>query len=74
MDRFHLVEAAQLPQLGASAAYFQAVEEKLLEHKQYIWKHSDDMPEIAGWRGTARRRARLAAPRPRATTYTGGDS
>src|SRR5262245_17698124 len=40
-----------LPHLGARAAYFkQALREKLIEHKQYVCKHGDDMPEIAGWR------------------------
>jgi xylulose-5-phosphate/fructose-6-phosphate phosphoketolase len=40
----------RLPQLGARAAYFkQAIHEKLIEHKQYIEKHGDDMPAIRGW-------------------------
>ena len=41
----------RLPQLGARAAYFkQAIHEKLIEHKQYIDKHGDDMPAISGWK------------------------
>ena len=28
----------------------QALRDKLLEHKEYVRKHGDDMPEIAGWR------------------------
>jgi phosphoketolase len=41
----------RLPQLGSRAASFkQMLREKLIEHKQYICKHGDDMPEIAGWR------------------------
>ena len=53
IDRFHLVEDVidRLPQLGPRAAYFkQRIHNKLLEHKEYIAKHGDDMPEIAGWR------------------------
>jgi xylulose-5-phosphate/fructose-6-phosphate phosphoketolase len=53
LDRFHLVMDVidRLPQLGARAAYFkQALREKLIEHKHYICKYGDDMPEIAGWR------------------------
>jgi xylulose-5-phosphate/fructose-6-phosphate phosphoketolase len=53
LDRFHLVEDVidRLPQLGARAAYFkQAIHEKLIEHKQYITEHGDDMPEISGWK------------------------
>src|SRR3954467_4350414 len=53
LDRFHLVEdvIARLPQLGSRAAYFKkAIHEKLIEHKQYIEKHGDDIPEISGWK------------------------
>ncbi len=53
IDRFHLVGDVidRLPQLGPRAAYFkQKLQHKLLEHKEYIAKHGDDMPEIAGWR------------------------
>ena len=52
LDRFHLCEDVieRLPQLGARAAYFkQAIHNKLMDHKQYIRKYGDDMPEISGW-------------------------
>jgi xylulose-5-phosphate/fructose-6-phosphate phosphoketolase len=53
LDRFHLVSAVidRLPGLGARAAYAkQAIRDKLIEHRQYIVRHGDDMPEISGWR------------------------
>jgi xylulose-5-phosphate/fructose-6-phosphate phosphoketolase len=57
LDRFHLVEDVidRLPQLGSKAAYFkQSIHEKLIEHKEYIQKHGDDMPAIAGWKWGAK--------------------
>jgi xylulose-5-phosphate/fructose-6-phosphate phosphoketolase len=52
LDRFHLVGDVidRVPKLGAKAAYAkQAIRDKLLEHKAYIARHGDDMPEVAGW-------------------------
>jgi len=52
LDRFHLVGDVvdRLPQLGSRAAYAkQAIQEKLVEHKQYIAKYGEDMPEITNW-------------------------
>ena len=52
LDRFHLAQDIidRVPKLGERAAYAkQAIRDKLIEHKQYINKHGDDMPEISGW-------------------------
>lgn len=57
LDRFHLVGDVidRLPQLGAHAAYFkQAIQDKLVEHRQYIEQHGDDMPAISGWKWGAK--------------------
>jgi xylulose-5-phosphate/fructose-6-phosphate phosphoketolase len=53
LDRFHLAQDVvdRVPQLGAKAAYFkQAIRDRLIEHRQYIEEHGEDMPEITGWR------------------------
>ena len=53
LDRFHLVTdvIARVPALGPRAAHVQhAIQEKLIEHKQYIAAHGEDMPEIRNWR------------------------
>jgi xylulose-5-phosphate/fructose-6-phosphate phosphoketolase len=53
LDRFHLVEDVidRVPNLGSKFAHVkQAMRDKLLEHKQYIRKYGDDMPEIRDWK------------------------
>ncbi len=53
MDRFHLVMDTidRLPQTGDKGIYLkQQLKEKLIEHKQYIDKQGEDMPEIRNWR------------------------
>src|SRR6266571_551788 len=53
MDRFHLVGDVidRLPKLGPKAAYAkQFIRDKLIEHKQYIARYGDDMPEVKQWR------------------------
>jgi xylulose-5-phosphate/fructose-6-phosphate phosphoketolase len=52
-DRFHLVADVidRVPKLGSRAAYAkQAIRDKLIEHRAYIGRHGDDMPEISGWK------------------------
>ncbi len=52
MDRFHLVADVidRVPKLGSIAAYLkQFVRDKLIEHKEYIEKYGEDMPEIKNW-------------------------
>ena len=53
LDRFHLVMDTidRLPQWVDKAAHAkQACRDKLIEHRQYICKYGEDMPEILEWR------------------------
>jgi xylulose-5-phosphate/fructose-6-phosphate phosphoketolase len=56
LDRFHLVQDVvdNLPHLGSKGAYLkQAMRDKLIQHKHYIDKHGEDLPEIRNWKWAA---------------------
>lgn len=53
LDRFHLVGDVidRVPGLGSKAAYVkQFLRDKLMDHKKYIDKYGQDMPEIRNWK------------------------
>ena len=52
LDRFNLVQDVidRLPHLGTKGAYLkQKMRDKLIEHKHFIDKHGEDLPEIRNW-------------------------
>ena len=52
LDRFHLAGDVieRVPALAVKAAYAkQELRDRLLEHKHYIHRHGEDMPEIRDW-------------------------
>ena len=52
MDRFHLAADVidRIPRLRHAAVYLkQFIRDKLIDHKQYIYKYGEDMPEIQQW-------------------------
>jgi xylulose-5-phosphate/fructose-6-phosphate phosphoketolase len=53
LDRYHLAGDVvdRVRRLGNVAAYFkQLLRDKLIEHRQYIIRHGEDMPEIRNWK------------------------
>ncbi len=55
LDRFHLAKDVieRVPRLKTKAArLMQLLHYKLIEHKDYILKHGDDLPEIKNWQWT----------------------
>ncbi|HLT77536.1 MAG TPA: phosphoketolase family protein [Ferrovibrio sp.] len=52
LDRYHLAMEVvrRIPGLAVRAAHFtQQLQEKLVDHKQYIARYGEDMPEIRDW-------------------------
>ena len=53
LDRFHLVDSviARVPGLATQSAHLrQRVRDKLVEHREYVTRHGEDMPEIRNWK------------------------
>jgi xylulose-5-phosphate/fructose-6-phosphate phosphoketolase len=53
MDRFHLVQDVieRLPHLQDRLSHLkQQMQNKLIEHRNYIYKNGEDMPEIRNWK------------------------
>ena len=53
VDRYHLVEAVihRVPSLGGRGAHLtQFIRDKLIDHKNYIQKYGEDLPEIRNWK------------------------
>jgi xylulose-5-phosphate/fructose-6-phosphate phosphoketolase len=53
LDRFHLAGDVvdRVPRLTGVAAHFkQWLRDKLVDHKQYIDEHGDDLPEVKEWK------------------------
>jgi xylulose-5-phosphate/fructose-6-phosphate phosphoketolase len=53
LDRYHLVESVidRVPGLSTHSAHLrQRVRDKLVEHREYVTRHGEDMPEIKNWK------------------------
>ncbi|MEG4988786.1 phosphoketolase family protein [Microcoleus sp. BR0-C5] len=76
LDRFHLVADVldRVPKLSSVAAYGkQAIRDKLIEHRQYINEHGDDMPEIRDWKWPHAGAVASEAPKETKDPTTTGD-
>ena len=63
LDRFHLVMDVidRLPQTGERGIYLkQQLRDKLIDHKQYIDRYGQDLPEIRDWKWNAPTRPEIS--------------
>jgi xylulose-5-phosphate/fructose-6-phosphate phosphoketolase len=52
LDRFHLAGDVvdRVPRLQLVSAHFkQFLRDKLVQHKQHVHEHGDDLPEVKNW-------------------------
>src|SRR5579883_1467957 len=71
LDRYSLVGDVidRVPMLSARAAYIkQEIQYKLIDHKQYIAKYGDDMPEVRDWQWNPGSSQIPSSRRPRASS------
>ena len=74
LDRFHLAKAVidRVQGLGPSATTLaQFIGDKLIDHKSYIRKHGEDMPEIRNWKWGANERIPIPPGKHEQTALTG---
>jgi xylulose-5-phosphate/fructose-6-phosphate phosphoketolase len=69
LDRYHLAcdVLDRVPGLGTKTAYIkQSLMEKLVDHRRYVARYGDDMPEVKNWRwrGQGRPATRQGASAP----------
>jgi xylulose-5-phosphate/fructose-6-phosphate phosphoketolase len=65
LDRFHLAmdTIIRVPKLGPQAAYVvQMLRNKLIDHKNYICRYGQDMPEIRNWKWGVNAAGTTSAP------------
>ncbi len=75
LDRFHLAMDVieRVPKLGSRAAYvMQMLRDKLTDHKNYVCRYGQDMPEIRNWTWGRSAVPKTPAAKPDATVMGDG--